>query len=82
MFWNNDLVKFVFFEIRIFGFFWVTYHQKIANSGIYINFKDDAPEFVTIKVSGIRKGRKDRRFPIFSAEEAEKNNQFWDSWKK
>ena len=54
----------------------------IENNKIYINFKDSTPEFVTLKVSGIRKGRKDRRFPIFSAEEAQKNNQFWDSWKK
>ena len=54
----------------------------VQNSKIYIKFKDSSPEFVTIKVSGIRKGRKDRRFPIFSAEQAQKNNEFWDSWKK
>ena len=54
----------------------------VQNDKIYINFKDLAPEFVTLKISGIRKGRKDRRFPIFTAEEAQKNNQFWDSWKK
>ena len=54
----------------------------ILNEKIYINFKDSTPEFVTLKISAIRKGRKDRRFPIFTAEEAEKNNQFWDSWKK
>jgi hypothetical protein len=54
----------------------------VQNEKIYINFKDSTPEFITLKISGTRKDRKDRRFPIFSAEEAQKNNQFWDSWKK
>ena len=54
----------------------------VQDDKIYINFKDSSPEFATLKISGIRKGKNDRRFPIFSAQEAEKNNQFWDSWKK
>ncbi len=34
---------------------------------------------VTMKVSGIRKGFRDNRFPTFSQEEMESNNAFWSS---
>jgi hypothetical protein len=40
------------------------------------------PEFVIVKLSGIRKGRRDRRFPVYTEEEANQNNQFWSSWKR
>ena len=34
---------------------------------------------VTIRVSGIRKGTKDTRFPEFTKEQMEANNAFWSS---
>ena len=36
--------------------------------------------YVTVRVSGIRKGRGDVRFPRFSEEEFKKNTQFWNEW--
>ena len=40
------------------------------------------PESITIKLSGIRKGRADRRFPEYSEKEAESNNAFWQLWRQ
>ena len=34
---------------------------------------------VTIRVSGVRKGRKDTRFPVFTKEQMKANNAFWSS---
>lgn len=36
--------------------------------------------YVTVKLSGIRKGRRGIRFPTFSREEREKNTTFWNAW--
>lgn len=42
----------------------------------------DCPEFVVVKLSGIRKGRLNKRFVKFTEDEALRNNQFWGSWVK
>ena len=41
----------------------------------------EVPDFVVVKISGIRKGRLNRRFVKFTEEEAQRNNYFWGSWK-
>lgn len=39
------------------------------------------PESVTIRLSGIRRGRDGQRFVEHSREDMEHNQQFWDRWK-
>jgi collagen type VII alpha len=39
------------------------------------------PEYVTVKISGIRKGRLDKRFPTFTKNQMKDNFIFWDQWK-
>lgn len=39
------------------------------------------PEFITVKVSGIRAGRAGKRFVRFTEEEARNNAAFWNGWK-
>ena len=55
---------------------------NINKNIISVKFSGSIPESITIKISGIRKGRKDKRFPIFSEEEMKKNLAFWSSWSK
>ena len=40
------------------------------------------PEFIVVKLTGIRRGRKDSRFPKFTEEQMNDNSKFWDQWKK
>ena len=40
------------------------------------------PEYVTAKVAGVRAGRKGKRFPVYTPEEANRNTEFWDQWKQ
>ena len=62
----------------------IVFGGRTENDKIIIEFYGsfDLPKFVIIKLSGIRKGRKDRRFPVYTEEEANRNNQFWSSWKR
>ena len=39
------------------------------------------PQFITVKVSGIRAGRAGKRFVRFTEEEARNNAAFWNGWK-
>jgi hypothetical protein len=39
--------------------------------------KQGVPTRLIVTVSGVRCGRQDKRFPVFSAEAAQKNNEFW-----
>jgi hypothetical protein len=40
----------------------------------------DRPVSATIKLSGIRRGRQDVRFPRFTREQYERNTRFWNEW--
>jgi len=40
------------------------------------------PDKITVKVSGIRKGRAGRRFPEYTEAEATANNAFWQLWRQ
>lgn len=40
------------------------------------------PHSITVKISGIRKGRAGRRFPEYSDKEAASNNAFWQLWRQ
>jgi len=56
---------------------------KAQNGKLYINFAEQKPlpEYIIIKLSGIRKGANNRRFYRRTKEEMIKNNNFWNSWK-
>ena len=58
---------------------------RAVDGHVIIHRGDDYPEesgFVTLKLSGIRRGRSNVRFPRFTEEEYRKNTQFWRSWDK
>ena len=58
----------------------VTYNTVIIDvQGDYL--KDHEIE-VVVRVSGIRKGRLNKRFANHTYEEMVKNNRFWDKWKE
>ena len=58
----------------------VTYNTVIVDvQGDYL--KDHEIE-VVVRVSGIRKGRLNKRFANHTYEEMVKNNHFWDKWKE
>ena len=38
--------------------------------------------YVTVKVSGIRRGRHGVRFPQFTADEFTRNTAFWEGWNR
>ena len=55
---------------------------KVVDDKIIVSLiADDVPEFIVVKLSGIRKGRLNKRFVKFTEEEALRNNNFWGSWK-
>tara|TARA_E500000178_G_C17038997_1_gene765492 strand:- start:49242 stop:50039 length:798 start_codon:yes stop_codon:yes gene_type:complete len=56
---------------------------KVVDDKIVVSIDpvDEVPDFVVVKISGIRKGRLNRRFVKFTEEEAQRNNYFWGSWK-
>ena len=55
---------------------------KIVDNKIVVSLiADEVPEFVVVKLSGIREGRLNKRFVKFTEEEALRNNNFWGSWK-
>ena len=56
---------------------------KIIDQKIHIEFSECKilPEYIIIKLSGIRKGRYGRRFVKRTKEEMLKNMAFWNSWK-
>ena len=57
---------------------------KVDGSLLKIKFSDllPVPESLIVKLSGIRKGRKNSRFQEFTKEEMEKNVNFWSAWQK
>jgi hypothetical protein len=55
---------------------------KIEEGFLKIEFKVSIPEKIIVKISGLRKGRRHTRFPVFTEEEMNKNTRFWSSWRK
>ena len=55
---------------------------KVKGSQLFVQIQGNVPEELVIKLSGIRKGKKDLRFEEFTQEQADRNNNFWTSWKK
>ncbi|MGA0233574.1 MAG: collagen-like triple helix repeat-containing protein, partial [Saprospiraceae bacterium] len=53
---------------------------RIEDKKIKVSISGETPELVTIKLSGIRKGFKGRRFDKFTYEEMKANNKFWSQW--
>ena len=55
----------------------------VVKDSIFINFPENSkiPEYVIVKLSGIRKGRSGRRFIERTKEEMIKNIAFWNSWR-
>jgi hypothetical protein len=54
---------------------------RVQHGVIQLQFagrKGRAPRAITITLSGVRRGRKDIRFPQFTAEQAMRNRKFWD----
>jgi hypothetical protein len=56
---------------------------SIENNGLILKFSDilPLPKEVVVKISGIRKGRLNKRFNKYTEEEANRNTKFWDTWK-
>ena len=56
---------------------------KIVDGWVLVKFSEltPAPDTITIKLSGIRKGRAGKRFTKRTPQEAAANNQFWGQWK-
>lgn len=57
---------------------------SVNGSKLIIEFLSETvlPNTITIKLSGIRKGRTNSRFIKFSKKEMEKNFEFWSQWRK
>ena len=55
---------------------------KVKGNKLIIKFRGNISETITIKLSGIRKGRQGNRFPTFTQEEMKKNLNFWSSWRE
>jgi hypothetical protein len=56
---------------------------KIKEGQIHVSFSDlfPLPDLITIKLSGIRKGRAGKRFVKFTEEQARSNANFWNGWR-
>ena len=56
----------------------------VEEGSIVLEFSDllPTPDEVVVKISGIRKGRLNNRFVKYTQEDAERNSQFWDSWRE
>ena len=56
---------------------------SIEDEQIIVEFSDilPIPKEIIVKISGIRKGRLNKRFTKYTQEQAESNTRFWDSWK-
>tara|TARA_R110002020_G_scaffold16515_2_gene58243 strand:- start:1973 stop:2302 length:330 start_codon:yes stop_codon:yes gene_type:complete len=61
---------------------WAPLGAFVEDDKLYVHHKGDGKIeediIVTVKLSGIRRGTKDR-FPVFSEEQMEANNKFWSS---
>ena len=55
---------------------------EVQEEYLNIKFSGNIPEKVTVKLSGIRQGRRGSRFPVFTQEQMDKNTNFWSSWRK
>ena len=56
---------------------------KVQSGTLFVNFSEltELPNSITIKLSGIRKGRADKRFVEWTREQAMENAHFWNGWK-
>ena len=56
---------------------------SVENNQLILKFSDvlPLPEEVVVKISGIRKGRLNKRFTKYTEEDASRNTKFWDTWK-
>ena len=50
----------------------------VLDNLVRIRISGDLPEYVLVKLSGIRAGRGTVRFPRFNEEQMHKNDAFWD----
>ena len=55
---------------------------EVQEEYLNIKFSGSIPEKVTVKLSGIRQGRRGSRFPVFTQEQMDQNTNFWSSWRK
>jgi hypothetical protein len=61
---------------------WAPLGAFVEDDKLYVHHKEDSEieeeVFVTVKLSGIRRGMTER-FPVFNARQMEANNKFWSS---
>jgi hypothetical protein len=50
---------------------------EVVDNYVRVRVTGDIPEFVTLKLSGIRAGRNEVRFPKYTEDQMHKNNAFW-----
>ena len=50
---------------------------EVIQDQLHIRIAGDLPSYVTVKLSGIRQGRRGVRFPRHTRSEMERNNRFW-----
>ncbi len=50
---------------------------EVVDNYVRVRVNGDIPEFVTLKLSGIRAGRNEVRFPNYTEDQMHKNNAFW-----
>jgi len=56
----------------------------VSGSSVFVvrEERSQVDGYITIRISGIRKGRNGVRFPRFTEEEFEKNTRFWSGWNR
>ena len=50
----------------------------IVDNLLRVHVEGKVPKFVTVKLTGIRAGRSEIRFPKHTEDQMLKNNRFWD----
>jgi hypothetical protein len=55
---------------------------KTDGEQLYIEIEGTVPEEIAVKITGIRKGKRNQRFEEFTEEQATDNTSFWNSWRK
>ena len=54
---------------------------KINEGKLTIDIEGQIPDEIIIKLSGIRKGRKGKRFVKHTEEDMKRNEAFWNKWR-
>jgi len=54
---------------------------NVKGHNLHISFEQNVPDVIRVKLSGIRKGRLNKRFERFTYEQMMANNAFWTQWK-